>query len=564
MVTALENFPEVCRLCLRPGPEPEMAPIVGTVPEFGEQQLSELLDEFCSPVPEDISSALPSSVCEQCVQEFLSAFRMRRRLELLLRFQVAYVRFKFGQTDSLRQLMDDGIEQLDVAFREAGTLQDGELLSWEALVTDNSKYETVEMIAEPMPLFEIEMLDGTEAIEGKEDVMDAEHIEFLEMEIMDGVDSEVDEVMVSVKPKIRKKTIKKAKKVAVPTRVKLDEPLQCIDCNFSSFYEDSFEAHMQNHQADDLVCRINYCHQEFDCKEALIAHKKDVHLCCVCDICGFTLKNKYSLDVHVRRHKGETRFPCEYCSSSFHTKQEYKLHLSLVHVATEAVSCEICKLEFKNMQFLRRHLKSHSDERNYKCSECGKTFKTIMHVHRHKETVHLKVRFQCEHCEMSYGRKDKLRMHVERVHNIQMYFICEICLKSFPTAEQLQEHADHHANPKPLECGVCLVIYLSQEELDGHLCISYRDDYLCCGRDHKFHTFYNKHMFLAHGQKTNARVKPASDKLIANMRAERKYIERCAECGKVFPTRKLKLAHRDVCESFNETQRSVYSIKVVE
>lgn len=102
-----------------------------------------------------------------------------------------------------------------------------------------------------------------------------------------------------------------------------------------------------------------------------------------------------------------------------------------------------------------------------------------------------------------------------------MYFICEICLKSFPTAEQLQEHADHHANPKPLECGVCLVIYLSQEELDGHLCISYRDDYLCCGRDHKFHTFYNKHMFLAHGQKTNARVKPASDKLIANMRAER-------------------------------------------
>ena len=126
------------------------------------------------------------------------------------------------------------------------------------------------------------------------------------------------------------------------------------------------------------------------------------------------------------------------------------------------------------------------------------------------------------------------------------------------------------------------MIYLTQEELDAHLCISSRDDYLCCGRDHKFHTFYNKHMFLAHGQKTNARVKPAGDKLIANMRAERvsfvrsmlvrnflyglfqKYIERCAECGKVFPTRKLKLAHRDVCERFNETQRSVYSIKVIE
>ena len=73
-----------------------------------------------------------------------------------------------------------------------------------------------------------------------------------------------------------------------------------------------------------------------------------------------------------------------------------------------------------SMQFLRRHLKSHSDERSYKCPECDKTFKTIMHVHRHKETVHLKVRFNCEYCEMSYGRKDKLRMHVERVHNVSL------------------------------------------------------------------------------------------------------------------------------------------------
>lgn len=553
MVTALENFPDVCRLCLRPGPEPEMVPIQGTVPEFGEQQLGDLLDEFCpgaAVVPEDVSPSLPGSICEQCVQEFLSAVRFRRRVELVLRFQVAYARFKLGQTDSLRQLFEEGIEQLDAVFRETGTLQEEESLSWDALVSDRQgKVEVVEM-----PLFEIEML-GEMDDGGKEEFVEDQQIEFLEMEIDDEDDS-------NVKPKSRKKA-KKVRKFSSP-RKKLDEPLQCLDCNYSTYYEDSFQTHMQNHQTEDLVCRIDLCQVEFETKEALIAHKKEVHLCSVCDICGFTLKNKYSLEVHVRRHRGETRFPCQYCSSSFHTKQEYKLHLSLVHVASEAVSCDICKLEFKNMQFLRRHLKSHSEERNYKCGQCEKSFKTLMHLHRHRETIHLKVRFQCEHCEMSYGRKDKLRMHVERAHNIQTYFICEICLKSFSTADQLQEHLDHHANPKPLECGTCLVIYLSQEELEGHLCITYRDDYMCCGRDHKFHTFYNKHMFLAHGQKTNVRVKPAADKLIANARAERKYIERCADCGKVFPTRKLKMAHRNVCEGFNETQRSVYSIKVTE
>lgn len=262
----------------------------------------------------------------------------------MLRFQVAYARFKFGQTESLRQLFEDGVERLELVLREAGTLQEEELLSWEALVTDNSKCDMVEMIAEQVPLFEIEMLDQADVVvEKEEELVDAQQIEFLEMDGTDGVDSDED---VKPKPKRQKKP-RTVKKVAAPIKPKLDEPLQCIDCNFTTYYEDSFETHMQKHQTNDLVCRINHCMQEFDTKEALITHKKEQHLCCVCDICGFTLKNKYSLEVHVRRHKGETRFPCQYCSSSFHTKQEYKLHLSLVHVASETVSCQICQLEFK-------------------------------------------------------------------------------------------------------------------------------------------------------------------------------------------------------------------------
>lgn len=94
-------------------------------------------------------------------------------------------------------------------------------------------------------------------------------------------------------------------------------------------------------------CDITGCDQRFDDNEQFIQHKKDVHQCCICTICGIVLKNKYSLEVHTRRHTGKTNFTCRYCPSTFYTSQEYKLHLGLVHVATDTVNCDVCGLEFK-------------------------------------------------------------------------------------------------------------------------------------------------------------------------------------------------------------------------
>ena len=87
--------------------------------------------------------------------------------------------------------------------------------------------------------------------------------------------------------------------------------------------------------------------------------------------------------------------------------------------------------------------------------------------------------------------------------------------------DKLAEHKSFHENPKDLECGVCLVAFSSQDQFDDHLCITYRDDYICCDRDFKYHVYYNKHMFLAHGLKVNARVKPKENVLTGCARAQR-------------------------------------------
>lgn len=135
---------------------------------------------------------------------------------------------------------------------------------------------------------------------------------------------------------------------------------------------------------------------------------------------------------------------------------------------------------------------------------------------------------------------------------VQTYFPCEICLKSFTTSVDLLEHKQHHDNPKDLECAVCLSAFFNQKEFDEHLCISYRESYICCDRDFKYHLQYNKHMFLVHGLKTNARVRPASNQLLGAARASRKQVERCTKCEQVFPTRKLKKDHMALCQRVEE------------
>lgn len=54
-------------------------------------------------------------------------------------------------------------------------------------------------------------------------------------------------------------------------------------------------------------------------------------------------------------------------------------------------------------------------------------------------------------------------------------------------------------------------------------------------------------MFLAHGLKTNVRVKPAQGLLLGQLRAMRKQAERCPRCEQEFQTRNQKKQHMLSC-----------------
>ncbi|KFB50776.1 AGAP005568-PA-like protein [Anopheles sinensis] len=290
------------------------------------------------------------------------------------------------------------------------------------------------------------------------------------------------------------------------------ELLLCTECSYKTYYAVAFELHLNKHKANEgktgHLCANPYCMKLFDTKEELKRHKiENTPHSYVCELCGTVLKHRASYDVHLERHVGITHFQCPYCSSTFFTHTETIAHVASMHLSEDREKCPQCGAMFKSRKLLNQHLESHATERNYHCKDCQASFKSQHQLNRHVKTVHQDVRFNCEHCDASYGRRDKLRMHMEKFHQIQSFFVCTICVRSLPTKEALQEHLDRHSNPKDLECGTCLLVCLTPEAFEKHICITYQDDYVCCGRDFKNHFHYNRHM-ASHGIKVNARVRP--------------------------------------------------------
>ncbi|XP_039429110.1 zinc finger protein 426-like [Culex pipiens pallens] len=559
-IFALDQFPDVCRMCVQPKPVGEMIPLESiTLEGVGSQTLLQLLNRLTFEASKDISDHLPRAICSGCFSTFEFVCQYQAKATMTGKLLVALASLKLGNEGPIVRLFGAERDALVRLIRELNLCSKEEVLLQDfleqfkrkkapvqiKLENDATQQVVRESKPEDVEYYNVEYIeeDGSASVqrhhqeEAKEDP--EPFAEFLE-------DPEEPEEFLQDEHEESLESNEQPQKIRPKTRM-----MQCSYCKYRTTSQEMFQSHVDRHENPDdrnpWKCSFANCDEVYPTKDELLRHKKEMHSKYVCDICGLVLKHKYTLEVHLRRHKGESKYPCQYCRTAYFTSNELKLHMSVVHLSLVDFQCNDCGLAFKNKKSLLLHSRTHSEQRSYQCEECDMSFKTSAHLRRHHNTVHRAIKFSCSLCSVSYGRKDKLRMHMERTHNIQTYFPCDICLKSFSSAADLAEHKAHHARPKELECATCLVAFLNRKEFDDHLCITYRDSYECCGRDFKFHLHFNKHMFLAHGLKTNVRVKPAANQLMSAVRAARKPVERCVRCGRVFPTRKLKKEHMQQC-----------------
>ncbi|XP_029725433.2 zinc finger protein 62 homolog [Aedes albopictus] len=570
----LKHFPDVCRLCFKAAESAgKMYSIEGNFEKLS-LDIQSFLDKFTFPVKESKAQHIPRMVCDVCLKQLTDFAMYRNRCILSLRFMEALVDVKDCNSEPLTSLLRDSKEELNALFKDVSlcktepevedilqALQESKLMEFDTVV----KVEKVEL---PEPPEDNDYVHEDAISECPDDPQSEEEIKpelYLATEF-----SSDDDAPLARRKKVKPKSPAKAKEKSNsgerakrkgrprihPLGKALEEPWSCDKCKFTTKLRHSVGRHLlvhKNRENRNYPCDI--CGMGFKSKGErkihTITHPEKQFMC---EVCGTALKTADSFKIHMDRHKGTEKLTCEYCDYTTLYPQYLKAHMKTHTTEVYANRCELCNASFRYASLLKRHLETHGNERKYACEQCSARFNTKNALRNHRNCVHLVVRYPCEYCEKRFDQKLTLRDHVEKVHNIQCNFPCDICLLTYDSQEKLDSHRQRHENPKPLECGICLTIHANQEAFDGHLCISYRDDYVCCERDLRNFAKYNRHMWSKHGMKTNFRVKPIPGVLMGQLRKTRKRLIQCRKCDIAFPTKALKMQHMMECNQSSAIQ----------
>ncbi|XP_055535057.1 myoneurin-like [Wyeomyia smithii] len=602
VVFSLERFPDVCWICFKPNTARKKMISLDTKDELFDGTIREFLAAVTFIIPEDNNNLMPQLICAGCLDPLKEFARFRTKLNTTNLLISALVELKLRNERPIRDLFKHRGTQLGILIKNL-QLCSTEKIKLKDLLAEFSLYDIASLTEngndEKLTDFNkfkacTELVTADDLPQINELVCDEDH---------DTNEGAAKEAQIEVKRKNRKSTNKQAankrtckiakrkstdldstssmdsiatgavnppakcadkngtieadppaKRVKKPYSPKTDPPLKCSECSFATRYDTVFIKHQATHDnpkdttdAQIYFCRSAGCAKSFSCRQIRFRHFHQAHCPFVCEICGKRCATQTELKYHVERHKKQHSYNCRYCKKTYNTKIDLNLHIRFSHNAQRNYPCEICGLSFRRKDILRSHLRHHKDVYEYPCKMCDKRYKTDSDLRKHRMTIHDGLRVPCEYCTAAFENRGKMFDHVEHIHGIQVRFVCDICVLPLEGQDKLDQHKLRHTNPQECECGTCLEVFSTAELMASHVCITYIDDYVCCNRDHRNHQFYNKHMFIKHGKKSNARVKPIPGQLLGTIRATRKRIQMCRKCETVFPNRAQRMKHVENC-----------------
>ncbi|XP_066588071.1 zinc finger protein 708-like isoform X2 [Prorops nasuta] len=205
-----------------------------------------------------------------------------------------------------------------------------------------------------------------------------------------------------------------------------------------------------------------------------------------------------------RRRNDNPTLVCSFCKQKFHFPSVLKRHMRS-HTNERPYVCDICNKSFKQLGHLSQHSLTHKDYRSFQCAACGVKFESLdnlkLHTQSHKDDCLLKTKevyrlFECDDCKKVFTTKSVLERHIfththERqfgckvcgkrfkqaghvkshmlVHTGERKFECKICSKKFSLSNSLKKHMYVHNGEKPYQCDICGARFLEKRNLNGHL-----------------------------------------------------------------------------------------------
>uniref|UniRef100_A0A3B5PTR8 Zinc finger protein 11-like n=1 Tax=Xiphophorus maculatus TaxID=8083 RepID=A0A3B5PTR8_XIPMA len=220
----------------------------------------------------------------------------------------------------------------------------------------------------------------------------------------------------------------------------------------------------------------------------------------VCPICSMTIKNNRDIKKHLRSHSEERPYVCLTCE-----KDSPKESVPVLKMSKEGLKvCPVCSKTFDMIKTLNKHLQSHRVDRPYYCVHCkrrsnqGETdlqqiFVWCSNCSQHFESLPM----QCTMCDETFIISRRLREHYEKRHNFTGPFPCTQCDKTFVQLSYLIIHQRIHRGEFPFVCDSCPEKFRTSSLLTVHRRKhSGEKPFLCwqCGKSYRAASDLSMHM----------------------------------------------------------------------
>ncbi|XP_052252366.1 uncharacterized protein LOC127859023 [Dreissena polymorpha] len=139
-----------------------------------------------------------------------------------------------------------------------------------------------------------------------------------------------------------------------------------------------------------------------------------------CGMCGKEFHERWFLSRHMKVHSQEKDFICTICGQAFTYKHNLKNHMGF-HGDHRPYKCEVCDATFKYPNNLSKHKKIHKPDdvvKKFKCRYCNRGFKENYHRERHEASHAPQRTIECQHCDLTFSRRDNLQQHMKRIHSL--------------------------------------------------------------------------------------------------------------------------------------------------